>query len=52
MKDRTIKMNREKRGPREGKKGEQKRKTVRKWGQNLETEGMIKSFLLRHDACR
>ncbi len=44
-------MNREK-GPREGKKGEQKRKIVRKWGQILEPEGMIKSFPLRRDACR
>lgn len=44
MKDRTIKLI-EKRGRRKRrKKGKQKRKTVRKWGQILETEGMIKSF--------
>lgn len=42
-------MNREE-GPREGKN--RKRKIVRKWGQILETEGMIKSFPLQHDACR
>lgn len=30
------------------KRGKQKRKIVRKWGQILETEGMTKSFPLRH----
>lgn len=44
--ERQDNRNQQKRGAERRREGEQKRKTVRKWRQIPETEGMIHSFLL------